>query len=166
MRQPSLIETGSGLPSPMFKPRPGWGGKLRTWLHDNLYILMFRGLLLVAVGLVGLSLIRSWNAAPLAQSPSPSGSSNLAQYEFIAAHGVGLTHLAAKALDAYLIEQSSTLDAPRHLFAVDALARQAGWHRLSVGEKIVFDITALAQAVTSAQSLTKTQYSAWQRLLR
>lgn len=150
----------------MFRPRPGWGGQLRRWLHDNLYMAVFRLLIVSATVLIVSSLIHSWKDVQLAHSPSPTTTPATAVYEFVADHGIGLTQLAARAVDAYLNAQNVRLDAVRHLYAVDSLARTAGWRRLTAGEKVTFDTETLARAVISAKALTSQQYFAWSRLLR
>ena len=168
IQQPPLLDPGSSLPSPMFRPRPGWGGRLHAWAKDNLYLLIFRVLILAAVMLIGTSLMRSWHAVKLAQSPSPSPSASplMTAYEHIAAHGLGLTHLAARTVDAYLAAHGESLDAPRHLYAVDALARSAGWRRLISGETVRFDADTTAGIIASAKTLTARQVATWSHLLR
>jgi hypothetical protein len=167
IQQPPLLDPGSSLPSPLFQPRPGWGGKLRHWIRENLYLLVFRVLILAAIVLIGTSLVHSWRAIKLAQSPSPSPSISplTVLYEHIAANGVGLTQLAALTLDTYLASHHDLLDTPSHLYAVDALARSAGWRRLIAGEKIVFDTDTLARIVSAAKALTPSQRTAWSLVL-
>jgi hypothetical protein len=128
-------------------------------------MMVFRMLILVATVLIGSSLIRSWHNVQLAQSPTPSSSPAIAMYEFVATHGVGMTHLAARALDAYLPEHSIRLDAAQHLYATDTLAHHVGWRPLTAGEKIVFDTSIITQAIISAKAMTAAQRASWSRLV-
>jgi hypothetical protein len=149
----------------MFKPRPGWGGRLRLWVQHNCYMFIFRMLILIAAIFIGSSLIHSWQVAQIAKTviPFPTATPQVA-YELIAAHGVGMTQLASRVLDSYLTDRSIHLDRAQHLFAVDALARHAGWRQLASGERVSFDLDTLAQITISAKSLTATQHAAWARI--
>src|SRR5512143_4039199 len=122
--QPPLLDgTGSSLPGPQFIPRPGWGGQLHQWFQHNIYITLFRLVIVVALVLLAHSL---WEATPsqTAVSPTPSPR-ELTGFTIIARRGDGMTNLAARAVDLYIAVQSRIirLDAAQHLFAVDTLAR-------------------------------------------
>jgi len=169
-----LLDRGSGaqLPGPMFRARPGWGGQLREWLHENLYVVVFRLLLLVAAGLVIISIVGHRNA-PVAALPSPTSLAVTPQsshdpYYQVALAGEGMTHLAAKAVNEYAQDQIPPLklDAVQHLFAVDALARNAGWHRLALGDGVTFRTSVVADVIFLAKSLSASQRSAWAKILK
>ena len=167
--QPPLLDpSGADIPSPMFTPRPGWGGRLRAWLRDNFYVLLFRLIVLVAVLLIISSLIRAWKSAPVVVSPSPTPSSQNWTFETATEPGQGMTHLAAWAVDAYATQHDPQIEltAVEHLFAVDALARLTGWRSLERGEEVQFSADDIAVIITRAQSLSPAQRSAWAKLLR
>lgn len=166
MKQPTLIDMGE-LPSPIFQPRPGWGGKLKRWFHNHGGMHMLQMLILVILVLTSLAMIRRWDQAQLATAtPSASPDATQSKYSFIAAYGVGLTHISAQAVDAYTADQKITLTAVEHLYAVDSLARQLGWRDLALGEKVIFSSQRLAETIISAKALTPQQRTAWSRFLR
>ncbi|MCC6934365.1 MAG: hypothetical protein IT406_01565 [Candidatus Yanofskybacteria bacterium] len=165
--QPPLIDPiGPALPGPLFTPRPGWGGKLRAWLTDHAYLLVFRVVLLVALLLIGRSL---WHARSLpSTSPAPTPTPVIAQNIALTARpGDGLTDLAARAIDLLLASGSATirLDAAQHLFAVDSLARAMGWRRLLLNEELLFKTSDITAAVLQALTLSPSRHAAWERLL-
>ena len=167
--QPPLLTNGSGaqLPSPLFRARPGWGGQLAEWLADNAYVIVFRVLLLVAAVLVIVSLVRHHGTEVALPSPTETPRAYDAYYE-VALAGEGMTHLAAKAVNDYAADQIPplVLDAVQHLYAVDALARSAGWKRMELGDGVSFRTADLADIIARAMRLTAAQRSAWSRYLK
>lgn len=173
MQQQPFPGTGNSgnLPSPLFQPRPGWGGQLARWFRENAYVIVFRLVLLVAVVVIVGSLLRGGSDAP--QEGSDPFASNAPfpldkPITLKAEYGEGVTHMAARAVDLFILTRSEAdaqLDAPRHLFAVDRLSREAGWRPLKLGEKIWFPIDIIARIVREARELTVRQYQAWTKLL-
>ena len=168
---PLLDPSGADLPSPLFTPRPGWGGKIARWLRDNLYILIFRLVVFGAAALIIVSLVRSWQATRTAQttnSPSPSPTGQNWTLQTAAARGQGMTDLSAWAVNAYCSQHDPriSLTAVEHLYAVDTLARKTGWRRLQVREEAMFSADDIANIIESAKALTPAQRNAWARYLR
>ncbi len=160
--QPPLFMSGDDLPSPLFSSRPGWGGQLKRWLSANIYMLIFRAILLFAVILL---VIAMWDQSPSTiNTPMPSASPELVP--ITAAPGDGMTNVAARAIDAYLASTGTRLNAPQHLFAVDTLARLVCWCPLGHAQVITFTRNDIAQVITRASALTAAQQSAWSRFLR
>jgi hypothetical protein len=164
--QPPLLDPGSDLPSPMVRPRPGWGGKLHAWFHDNLYLAVFRSLITIAAVLIGASLFHSWRSVRDDQQAAIESPTAKNSYELTATAGQGMTNLAATALSTFLGQQHIGLDAPRYLYAIDTLARIAGWRHLRLGEIVVFRTEDIVRTVISAKALTPSQRAAWARLVK
>jgi|GEM_PF-5793685 len=170
INQPPLLDqSGSSIPGPLFTPRSGWGGRMRQWFSKNASIFVFRLIIIGALLLIGRSLwirlpARQSSFKPLA-STSPQSSGNIT---LVASRGDGMTNLSARALDLYLLssDEAPRISAVEHLYAVDTLARDAGWHALEVGQVVSFSNDSIASAITSAQSLTPAQRSAWGKWLR
>jgi hypothetical protein len=166
--QPPLLTNGPGaqLPSPLFRARPGWGGQFKEWLADNAYVIVFRLLLFIAAVLVVASLAGRHGPQTALPSPTATPFAYDAYYE-VALAGEGMTHLAAKAVDDYSADRIPPLhlDAVQHLFAVDALARGAGWTRLELGDGVSFRTADIIDIVARAQSLTARQRAAWAHYL-
>lgn len=165
MEQLPLIDpSGNSLPSPVFRPRPGWGGQLKSWMHDNLYLAIFRILVVTGLVLIGGAFIHSWDVA---HRPTPSTLPIIsASYTRTATHGQGMTDLARAALGQYLTEHPQRLDAAQFLFSIDTLARFAGWRPLALGEQISFQSDTIADILTLANALTPRQHTAWAHLLK
>ena len=166
--QPSLLDpSGANLPGPLFTPRPGWGGKLSKWLGENLYIFIFRLVVLAALFLIVFSLVSAWRTNPPLPSPTPEPLSQNWTFHTAASSGEGMTDLAAWAVDAYLTRHDPqvSLSAVEHIYTVDRLSRLVGWHRLEVGEEIEFDADDIASIIERAYSLPA-QRDAWARFLR
>lgn len=168
--QPPLLQNGSGaqLPGPQFVPRPGWGGRLGHWFSENAYVVVFRLLVLAALVLIVASVIKNnpEQLAGLTPTPTPSVAATLPLVAR-ANPGDGLTHLSARVLDQYLAQQVPplTLLPSQHLFAVDALARGAGWGALEIGQEVAFSRATLDTVLVKAQTLTAAQRAAWAKLL-
>jgi hypothetical protein len=169
--QPPLLQNGSGsqLPGPQFVPRPGWGGQLGHWFSENAYVVVFRALVLAALVLIVASIIKNNPENLATETPTPTPSIAVTTPLMARANrGDGLTHVSARILDQYLSQQIPplALSPAQHLFAVDALARSAGWGRLEVDQEVAFTRESLDVIVIKAEALTPAQRAAWARLLR
>ena len=165
--QPTLLDgAGSALPGPQFVPRPGWGGQLRRWFQHNIYIALFRLVIVVALVMLAHSL---WSSTPpqIAVSPPPTPG-ELTGFTIKARPGDGMTNLAARAVDLYIAVQSRIirLDAAQHLFAVDTLARTTCWCPLKDGQSVSFTNINIAASVEAALGMTPAKHAAWSRLLK
>ncbi|HXK36658.1 MAG TPA: hypothetical protein VJ553_03695 [Candidatus Paceibacterota bacterium] len=169
-QQPPLPEpSGADLPSPLFLPRPGWGGQIKKWLRQNLYSAIFRGILLGAALLIITSIIRAPDG-PTVQEPIPTIDENTVAQ--VALPGDGLSQLAARALDEWLSRNAAVeLDAVQHLYVVDRMTRIAVLVSsrmpplIHPGEIVRFPSTFIQTAADEAKALTVWQYRAWTRLL-
>lgn len=166
---PLLNPSGSDIPSPLFAPRPGWGGQLAAWFRSHAYLITFRTVLILAVVIVGISIYRAGSQSGEALLPTPTASPDeLDTISITAAPGQGMTHLAAAAVDTWSSHQNppALLSPAEHLFAVDTLARAAGWRPVARDESVSFLTAYVAAIVDQATSLSPAQSAAWQRLLK
>ena len=166
---PLLDQTGASLPGPQFTPRPGWGGQLKRYFSENVYSIVFRVVILCALILVARSLWVNLPARKESLKPTPSVTPQEVRGITVKANpGNGVTDLAARALDLYIAVQSRVirLDAPQHLFAVDALSRIVGWRPLDVNQELTFATANIESVIDRALHLTPAQHAAWERLLR
>lgn len=166
--QPSLLDTtGSSLPSPQFTPRPGWGGRLGHWFTHNAYIVVFRMVIVVALVLIGRSLLVHRND-PIVQPTASPVAASLQPISIKALAGDGMTNLAARALDMYSALQSPAvrLDGAQHLYAIDALARSVCWCPLEVNQQVTFVPADIKSIIDRALALSPAQHATWARLLR
>lgn len=163
--QPPLLDNaGSMLPGPQFIPRPGWGGRLNRWLSHNVYTLVFRTVIVIALVFVARSLLVNRQSPVVISTDTPTPASQSSHPITVKARsGDGMTNLAARAVDLYMALQSATihLDGGQHLFIVDALARTAGWYPLAVDQEVTFLPADIESFIDQAQKLTPSQRSAW-----
>lgn len=166
--QPPLMDiTGSMLPGPQFKARPGWGGQLYAWLTHHAYSIVMRILILAIIFIVvrSLYLLPNTPAQPL-ESTTPISNADT-QITLNAQAEEGMTHLAERALSVFAETHSNlSLDATQHLFAIDALARRTCWCALTPGQSVVFSVDTLESVIRDAHALTPAQYRAWSALVR
>ncbi|MCC6404875.1 MAG: hypothetical protein IT405_00625 [Candidatus Yanofskybacteria bacterium] len=166
--QPPLLDPiGPALPGPLFTPRPGWGGKLRIWFSEHAYLLVFRLVVVCALVLIVRSFWVARTPQEAERSPVPRAPVE-SVFVLTAQSGDGITTLAAHAIDLRLAAGPAALrlDGAQHLFAVDSLARLAGWAPLSVGQEVRFESSDITTTILHALTLPPHQHAAWERVLR
>lgn len=169
-QQPLLDPSGSELPSPLFTPRPGWGGQLAAWFKGNASVLLFRTVLVAAMAVVLISIMRRPSGRPeLAATPTPEPVAQEAITETIA-QGDTLTRVAGRALDRYLENTGKKLDAIQRLWAADRLtnATLTASPALSLksGAAIDFPVTVIEYAINEAETLSAAQRASLQIYLK
>jgi hypothetical protein len=95
----------------------------------------------------------------LTETKTPQARKEGGKYIEVAAKGEGLTHLARRALKAYLQEHSVNFELkPEHkIYIEDYLALKMGYRWLKVGEEVGFSEDLIQEALNKAQSLTPVQ---------
>jgi hypothetical protein len=175
LEQRPLIEPGPGeMPSPLFTPQPGWGGRLHEWLRENAYLAVFRLVLFVAIVILVQSILR--HRAPVPEPLASPGvpPASVQGHRPVASPGDSATALAARALEAHLaaFPDRGPLDAVQRLASVDRLAREAVAtssrqpFELNPGDSLFFPYAAVDAAIGAAKALTPAQRAAWSRYLR
>lgn len=167
------MNTPNDLKSPVFKPRPGWGARLKAWTKRN----GARLLAVLAVLAVGTAIVvdqvRDNKDNTVAQaSPTPTPTSGTVsglqdgRYEYKAAAGQGITHLARMAVTQYAKDTPNTNLIPeQRIFAEDflkdrTLAERVKSKFLEIGEAVSFEVSDVREAVTAAMALTAAQIAA------
>lgn len=148
------------IKSPIFTPRPGWGGKLKNWLKTNGQpkVLPVASIAILAIGLF-VYLNGKGN-----QNPNIDVSAQA--IEKIAEPRQGLTHLARSAIYDYLTANDVELSAEQKLYAETYLVSILGKKSVSVGEKVVFESDKLSESVEKAKNLTPYQIQEWSKYLK
>ena len=154
MQQVPLIETDDQLPSPVFRPRPGWGGKLNKWLRKHGFSSLVRAACIVAVLLIIRSLIPHHSPEVVQSTPTPSPTMDT--HHQVAGPREGIQTLAARAIDECLSKhpELGTLDPIEHLWAVYQLARTVPPHTLRVGETVEFTHEVVVGIISRSQHLS------------
>lgn len=148
------------IKSPIFTPRPGWGGKLKNWLKTNGQS-KFLPAVSIAVLVVGLFMYLNNKEAQ--NSPNDLLGQSI---EKIAEPRQGLTHLARSAISDYLMINNIELTAEQKLYAETYLVSILGKKSVSVGEKVVFESDKLSESVEKAKNLTPYQIQEWSKYLK
>jgi hypothetical protein len=170
LAQRPLLQPGPGeLPSPLFTPQPGWGGRFREWLRENAYLAVFRLVLFVAIVVLVMSIFRNRPPASPDGSPSPSPAMAVEGHRPVAARGDGASQLAKRALSEHLAEYpvAAPLTDAEQAFAVDMLWRGAVAAAarvpfvLHVGDSLFFPHATIEAAVTAAKAMTPAERATW-----
>ncbi len=133
------------LNDPIFKPRPGWGGKLKIFLQKNSNFKNLGFLVLTLMILVYLF------HSDIKQSPVSNESIQNDQIALTAVAGEGSTNLSRKALDIYLSENSQlNLNPEQRLYAEDSLTKTYKPGMVFEGETIVYSKTIISDTVDKA----------------
>ncbi len=173
-RQPPLLDPAStDLPSPLFASRPGWGGQLKAWWHENAYPTTFRIVLLAAIILVAISITKHRTPQTAVIIPTPTPVIDDAYME-TAARGEGLNRLAGRALDAYLVDTTSAkLDAIEHIWAIDRLVNIVismssvyTPQDIEPGQTVRFPTPAIEYAIREAKALSPAQRAALSKYVK
>lgn len=150
------------LPSPLFKPKPGWGGRLRIWLKRNNQ----------SVSLVAALVIIVFATQGLIRQERGTATNDLTQtleniITLTARQNQGISHLARQALSDYLISHRDiSLTPVQELFAATALANTVPARLLSIGEPVTFQLSSLQAAIESAKNMTPYQIWYFSRLVK
>lgn len=150
------------IKSPVFAPKPGWGGKLNNWFSKNFNskILPVVSVLILIVGLYNF-LNNKNKAANLSNE-----SAEIEVIEKIAQPRQGLTHLARAAFADFIEHKKIELTAPQKLFAETYLVTKLNNRLVHAGDTITFKVNDLTETVEKAQTLTTYQLSEWSKYLK
>lgn len=156
------------LKSPIFKPRPGWGGKLKEWLLKNFYSVILPTLAIILI----LEMVHLLWSAYITPSENIILNNAQSQNEDIiektAGKGQGITHLAREALTDYLEDNSNSstpLLPAQKIYIETYLASLNDNREINIGDKISFKKTDIALAIKRAEFLTPEQIEGWSRYI-
>ena len=150
------------IKSPIFKAKPGWGGKLKNWLGSNLEskILPAAATLVLVFGLYNFL---NKDGSKTAELETDLESEII---EKIAQPRQGLTHLARAALSEYLNSKGFDLSPEQKLFAETYLVTKLNNRLVHAGDTVTFRINDLTETIERAQTLTDYQLQEWGKYLK
>ncbi|GEM_PF-3465199 len=156
-----MSEDKLDIKSPIFTPKPGWGGKLKNWLASNLSskILPAVSILILSAGLYAF-----FNKNDQAAGPKPDNQAGT--IEKIAQPRQGLTHLAREALTEFLNSKGLDLSPEQKLFAETYLVTKLNKRLVNAGDTVAFKINDLTETIERAQALNELQLQAWSKYLK
>jgi hypothetical protein len=151
--------------SPIFTPRPGWGGKLKNWFKNNFYNVVIP---LIAIFLVLVSVHNLSNQYIEYANKEMGG--NIAAIskptiEKVAQRGQGISHLARQALEDYLKENPQIqLGLGEKIFIENYFANNVFQNKnIGLGEKVEFNKNDILIAIERARTLSPLQISEWEK---
>lgn len=158
---------------PEFTPQPGWGGRLSSWLRRRPLANSFRVLLIAILSLGFISFIMSNRPRQAEEATLTPPVQDASGYTEAARPGEGVTHLAERALNAYLMEhpRPAPLAPEQRLFVVDSITRSTirvssrAPLELVPGDSFFFSSMFIEKALWAADQLTRAQRDAWLRVL-
>ena len=153
------IPTQLDIKSPIFTPRPGWGGKLNNWFKSNFERKILPALATVIIVIGAYFYIAKHNPAQAPVENSPVAEAIDVQIQ----SGQGLTHIARTAITEYLSGNGLDLSATQKVFAESYLVNKMGNQRLLAGGTLSIKTTELEEVIEKAKSLTQDQIKTWSR---
>ena len=148
------------IKSPIFTPRPGWGGKLKNWLRKNGQSKL---LPILSVALLVLGLFAYWNGKDRQTTSDDISAKTIYK---VAEPRQGLPPLARAAINDYLTSNNIELSQEQKLYAETYLVDLVGKRSVSVGETISFEASQLSEVVEKAKALTPYQIQEWSKYLK
>lgn len=150
------------LKSPIFKPRPGWGGKINKWLKKNFASKVLPILSIATVTIGGfLYLIQHYNS----QNPIKKETQNTT-IEKVVQSGQGLTHVARAVISEYLAQNFIDISSEQKIYAETYLVNLIGRKPVNIGETITFQTSDVSKAVDESKYLTPYQLEAWGQYIK
>ena len=150
------------LQSPVFKPRPGWGGKLNDWLKHNFETKI---LPILSIGVIVLVAYLYLTKHQVAQVPVQE--QEVAQtIEKTVQPGQGLTQVVRSAISDYLNKNVVDVSATQKLYAESYIVSHMDRKPLSVGETLIFNIDDISQVLEKARNLNESELKAWSKYVR
>ena len=149
------------IKSPIFKPKPGWGGKLKNFAKKHFYSVVLPAIAIAAI-LIGINLF----SQKVMEGQTAQNTLSQDMIEKTASQGQGVAHLAREALSDYLSENPDISLLPQQkIFVETYFIDKFGNKEISAGEKIDFKKEDLAKATAKAKTLTPEQLSAWSKYI-
>lgn len=168
MTQPPLLTDANlavlDLKGPIFKPRPGWGGRLNKRTAKLLNSNRFSLWLAVITFVLGFYSVLQYSQAQAAETfiietvtVQPAGAARTSVYiEISAEPGQGSLQLARLALDEYLRAAPETiLSLAQRAYVESYLARRIALLRIKPDENLVFDLALFQEAITKSLQFYK-----------
>ena len=152
---------------PIFEPRPGWGGQLKSWLNTNWQWVLPTALLVILLLIIGSYLNRP------SQQTADTANQTLSPTPFIDFMTISInkgdskTLVARHALALYLTANPDiNLSPEQKLHAENLLVAKVTADQLIAGAKLEFNPDNILIAITAAQKLTPSQLAKYRAYLK
>ncbi|HAU07521.1 MAG: hypothetical protein UW46_C0011G0020 [Candidatus Yanofskybacteria bacterium GW2011_GWF1_44_227] len=152
------------LKSPIFQPRPGWGGILKNWAKNNIYSSLIP-ILVIAGVLSGIHIMsRKYSEFANREMGATLAAISKPTIELTAQKGQGVAHLARQALDTYLADNpGQQLSIGQKIFIETYLANLYQDRQIQIGDRITFQKDDMIIAIEKSRSLTTGQLAEWEK---
>ncbi len=171
-QQPALLRPleDFDIKSPVFIPRPGWGGRLKQWsanlLDSPTFYALLAGIALIGTVIFAIRYAVTRQHPPLTLATPVSIPKNTQEIPAIAhplplaltitaVRGQGVTHLARQAVRQYTQAKAIALAPEQKVYAEDWLRRRVNIQILYPQQQIPFPLTDVQHAVEKSQHLKK-----------
>jgi len=149
------------LKGPIFKPRPGWGGKLNNWLKNNFESKILPALAIAAIAVGSYAYLdKNTEAQPVVNN----GKSETVEKSI--QPGQSTTHVVRAIITDYLNKNGFDLSAPQKVYMETYLVSRLERKIYKTGETLSLKTADLDQAIEKAKSLTSQQIQAWSRYVK
>ena len=158
----SSLNNPLDLKSPIFKPRPGWGGKFNNWFKSNFEskLLPILSIVVIIIGAYLYLVKNNVAEAPIKEIVE------ITTIEKVVQPHQGLTHVVRSVISEYLNKGDLDLSAEQKIFLETYLVNQLKGEQVKIGEIISFSKSDLNQAIEKARSLTPNQIKTWSRYIK
>lgn len=159
------INNSSEIKSPVFIARPGWGGRLKSFLDKTFSARIFFPALLAVFLIITLNRLfqtkteQKINTLPhiqaLDKKPPGGKAAFTGTFSATARTGQGVTHLARQIIRQYSEENGIILTPEQKVYAEDFLRRRTSVKSPTIGQEISFSAEDVENAVNRARQLSE-----------
>ena len=152
---------------PVFESGPGWGGRIKTWMRENIvYVIPGVAIVILIVVLVAAGGNDS-DSITSAPTSSPTGVQRpVGTLSQIVTVRDSYTSVSRRAITAHIGSTAENETAGQRLYAETILQSQIRNQPLEVGKTIVFDGTAIDKILSDYNTLFPSQITKWEAMAR
>lgn len=153
------------LKNPIFKPRPGWGGKFNIWIKRNFQsrVLPTFAVLVFVIGVYSYFINRQTAQAPVVEEQRTEITENIQK---VVGPGQSITHVVRSIIAEYLMENSINISNEQKIFMETYIVNQLANKHPRTGEALLIKPLTIEDAVDKAKSLNEYQLKAWSRYVK
>ncbi len=153
------------LKNPIFKPRPGWGGKFNIWIKTNFQsrVLPTIAVLIFIIGAYLYFTNRSPIQPPVIQERKIEITENIQK---VVGSGQSVTHVVRSIIAEYLTKNEINMSNEQKIFMETYIVNQLASKYLKSGEIFSIKPLTIKDAIDKAKSLNEYQLKAWSRYVK
>lgn len=153
------------LKSPIFKSKPGWGGKFNIWIKKNFQSWILP-IVAVSVFIIGVYLYFANRQAALAPIVEDREIETTENIQKVISTGQSITHIIRSTIVEYLIKNDIDMSAEQKIFMETYIVSQFADKHPKIGEALLIRPFVIKDAIDKAKSLNEYQIKAWSRYVK